>query len=127
MGNGKWVMGKWVVIVAFSAALAAAEGVAGNWSIAIDGPPGHGEMTASLVLKQDGKKVSGTLATDHAGALKVEGEFADGTLTLEVASPNGDAQKTTMTAKVKEDGTLAGYLSGPMGDMKCTGKRVKDK
>ena len=116
-----------VVILAFTAALAAADSVAGNWSIAIDGPPGHGEMTASLVLKQDGRKVTGTLTTEHTGALKVEGEFAEGTLTLEVASPNADTQKTTMTAKVKEDGTLAGYLSGPMGDMKCTGKRLKDK
>ena len=57
--------------------------------------------------------------------MALDGEFADGTLKLESAD-RGDS-KVIFNAKLKEDGTLAGYVSGPMGDMKWTAERVKDK
>jgi hypothetical protein len=104
-------------------AAAAAAGVAGTWSVAVDGP--HGAATMSLILKQDEKHVTGTFVSGHGPDLALTGEFAGGTLKLESAD-TGDA-KVVFNAKLKEDGTLAGYVSGPMGDMTWTAERVKDK
>ena len=42
---------------------AAAPNVTGTWSVAVDGP--HGAATMSLVLKQDGTKVTGTFVSGH--------------------------------------------------------------
>lgn len=104
-------------------ALAAATEVGGTWTVAVEGP--HGAASMSLVLKQDAKKVTGTFISGHGPDLALTGEFADGTLKLESADA-GDA-KVIFNAKLKDDGTLAGYVSGPMGDIKWTGERVKDK
>jgi hypothetical protein len=104
-------------------ARAAAPDVTGTWAIAVEGP--HGSAGMSLVLKQDAKKVTGTFVSGHGHDLVLEGEFADGTLKLE-SNDAGDA-KVIFNAKLKDDGTLAGYVSGSMGDMKWTGERVKDK
>ena len=104
-------------------ARAASPDVTGTWAIALEGP--HGSAGMSLVLKQDGKNVTGTFVSGHGPDLALAGEFADGTLKLESAAA-GDA-KVLFNAKLKDEGTLAGYVSGPMGDMKWTGERVKDK
>ena len=79
----------------------------------------------SLVLKQEAKKVTGTFVSGHGPDLALDGEFADGTLKLE--SANADHDKVIFNATLKEDGTLAGYVSGPMGDMRWTAERVKDR
>ena len=102
---------------------AAAPTVRGTWSVAVEGP--HGDATMSLVLTQDAKKVTGTFVSGHGPDLALAGEFTDGTLKLESAD-SGDS-KVIFNAKLKDDGTLAGYVSGPMGDMKWTAERVKDK
>jgi hypothetical protein len=104
-------------------ARAAAPEVSGTWTVAVEGP--HGAASMTLVLKQDAKKVTGTFVSGHGPDLALTGEFADGTLKLE-SGDAGDA-KVIFNAKLKDDGTLAGYVSGPMGDMKWTGERVKDK
>ena len=111
------------VLALTMSAPAAAPDVTGTWSIAVDGP--HGAATMSLVLKQDARKVTGTFVSGHGPDMPVSGEFAEGTLKLE----SGDAgdHKVIFNATLKEDGTLAGYVSGPMGDMKWTGARAKDK
>ena len=75
-----------------------------------------------LDLAQEGKKVTGTLATPHGDDLRVDGEFVGGTLTL--ATPGGGDSHITMTAKLKDDGTLDGYISSQMGDMTWTAKRA---
>jgi hypothetical protein len=99
-----------------------APGVAGQWTLNVKSP--HGEVAMGLDLAQDGKKVTGTLATPH-GDLTLEGEFAANTLTL--ATPAAGGERITMTAKLTENGTLAGYLSGQMGDMTWTAKRAAAK
>ena len=101
-----------------------APGVTGRWSMSVKGSP-HGDVTMALELTQEGKKVSGTLATPHGDELQVAGEFADGTLTL--ATTSGGESKISLTAKLKEDGTLDGYLSSQMGDMTWTARRVTRK
>ena len=95
--------------------------VAGSWTMNVEGSP-HGTMTAGLTLKQEGTKVSGTFSTGHSADMTVSGEFADGELKLE--TPTEDNAKIVFTAKLKEDGTLAGFLSSPMGDMKWTATRA---
>ena len=119
----KRLMAAAAVLALTVGAPAAAPDVTGTWTIAVEGP--HGAASMSLVLKQDAKKVTGTFVSGHGPDLALEGEFADGTLKLE-SGDGGDA-KVIFSAKLKDDGTLAGYVSGPMGDMKWTGERVKDK
>jgi hypothetical protein len=92
--------------------------------MSVKGSP-HGDVTMGLELTQEGKKVSGTFATPHGDDLQVAGEFGEGTLTL--ATTSGGESKITMTAKMKEDGTLDGYLSSQMGDMTWTARRVTRK
>jgi len=102
----------------------AAPGIAGRWTMSVKGGP-HGDATMGLALEQKGKQVSGTFATPHGDDLQVQGEFAEGTLTL--ATPGGGDSKITMTAKLKDDGTLDGYLSSQMGDMTWTARRAPAK
>ncbi len=111
-----------VLALAVSAS-AAAPNVAGTWSVAVEGP--HGAGTMSLILKQDDKKVTGTFVSGHGPDMALVGELADRTLKLESAD-SGDS-KVIFNAKLKDDGTLAGYVSGPMGDMQWTAERVTDK
>ena len=101
-----------------------APSVAGRWTVAVKGGP-HGDMTMGLELEQNGKKVTGTFATPHGDDLQVEGELSEGTLTL--ATPGEGESRITMTAKLKEDGTLDGYLSSQMGDMTWTARRSTSK
>jgi hypothetical protein len=101
-----------------------APGVAGRWTMSVKGGP-HGDTTMGLALEQNGKKVSGIFATPHGDDLQVVGEFAEGTLAL--ATPGGGESKITMTAKLKDDGTLDGYLSSQLGDMTWTARRASAK
>jgi len=95
--------------------------VTGTWDLVVKGPSAHGDMTATLELQQEDKEVSGTL-TAHGNTHKLSGEFADGALTLEATDMPAD-KVLSLRAKLKADGTLAGYLSGPMGDMQWDGKK----
>jgi len=95
--------------------------VAGTWRMAVDSP--HGAMDMGMTLSQDGSKVTGTFASPH-GDMPVQGEFADGTLNLSTTSQEA---AITFNAKLKDDDTLAGYISSSMGDMTFTAKRVVDK
>jgi uncharacterized protein (DUF2147 family) len=102
-----------------TAAVVAAPTVSGQWKLSVSGGP-HGNATMGLTLKQDGTTVTGTFVTGHAD-LPVTGEFVDGALKLESTS-SGDS-KIILSARLKEDGTLSGYVSSPMGDMTWTATR----
>src|SRR6185436_10114597 len=94
----------------------------------------------ALVLEQDGEKVTGTLNMMGTEA-KVDGTFADGVLKLTSNArmmnrpPSGDAASghpapsegtaLTLTAKLLDDGTLAGEIPGPNGPAAWTGERLK--
>ena len=99
----------------------AAPSVTGTWTMTVEGSP-HGNMTTGLTLKQDGTKVTGTFSTGHSPDLTVSGALIDGELKLE--TPQEEEHKIVFTAKLKDDGTLAGFLSSPMGDMKWTATRA---
>ena len=111
-----------LALLALTVAAAAAPTVSGTWTMTVQGSP-HGDMAMGLTLEQKGTKVSGTFASPH-GDLAVAGEFVDGTLSI--ATGGGDDEKITFNAKLKEDGTLAGDISSPMGDMKWTASRAEE-
>ena len=95
--------------------MTAAPSVTGAWTMKVTGGP-HGDATMALTLTQDGTKVSGTFVSGHGPDLAVKGTFAGGELKIET---DGDAEhRIAFTAKLKDDGTLAGYISSPVGDMK---------
>jgi hypothetical protein len=112
-----------VAVLALTAIAAAAPSVTGNWTLKVEGSP-HGDAAMGLTLKQDGTKVTGTFATGHTADMAVSGEFANGELKLETAGPHDD--RIIFNGKLRADGTLAGYISSPMGDMKWTASRAAE-
>jgi hypothetical protein len=97
--------------------------VAGRWTMSVDAGA-HGTTSMGLVLEQEGQKVTGTFLSPH-GETPVQGKFVDGTLELATTSKGDDAPQITFSATLKEDGTLAGYLSSQRGDLTWTAERVK--
>lgn len=95
---------------------------AGAWDMSIDSGDTH--VKASVVLKLDAGKVSGTLDSDHLGHLPLEGKVADGVLTF---AADHETAHIEFSGKLKEDGTLAGDVKSPMGPMKWTATRAKEK
>jgi len=114
---------KLLLALVASAALATAPSVAGRWTLAVDGGP-HGNVTMGLTLAQNGTKVSGTFTSPH-GDMPVAGEFVNGELKLSTTA-GGDDEKIYFQARLDDKGTLAGYISSPMGDMKWTATRAAD-
>ena len=100
-----------------------ASNVSGKWTMTVEGSP-HGATTMGLTLKQEGKTVTGTFASPH-GDMPVKGEFVDNALTL--ATVNNEGGEITFKAKLKEDGSLSGFLSSSMGDMTWNATRAKEK
>lgn len=113
-----------LMTLAIAVSAAAAPSVAGNWTVTLPDSP-HGAMTMGLTLKQEGTKVSGTFSSGHMAGIALSGEFANSELKLETGGAADD--KIVFNAKMKGDGTLAGYLSSPMGDMKWTASRAEAK
>ena len=103
---------------------ASAPSVAGRWTMAVTGSP-HGDVAMGLTLTEDGSKVTGTFSSPH-GDMNVAGEFADGQLKIATTGDNED-ERIYLNARLNADGTLSGIISSPMGDMKWTATRVKDK
>jgi hypothetical protein len=99
--------------------------VAGNWDVAISMQ--DGTLPATMALAQEGKKVTGTFNSEHSGEVPVDGQFADGKLTFTTVVHSGSPQemKIEFAGALKADGTLAGTLSSPMGDMTWTASRAK--
>jgi hypothetical protein len=102
---------------------AEAPGVAGIWHVTLKGTP-HGDMTATMALEQKGTTVSGPLSA-HGNDHALEGSFSGGALELAATDMPAD-QRILLSAKLQPDGSLAGSLSGPVGDVRWTATRTKD-
>lgn len=99
------------------------DSIAGNWIISLESP--QGAMQVTMALQQEGTKVTGTL-TSQMGETALEGTFEAGKLAFAIAFQGGSGTtEIYFTAELKEDGTLAGVLSGPMGDMPWLAERAK--
>lgn len=97
--------------------------VAGKWILALETQ--NGTMNPTLDLKVDGKKVTGTLSSPQ-GDVAVTGEFAESKLTLNMSfQGNGGEMQLTFAGTLKADGTLAGTMSFPQGELPWTATRPK--
>ena len=94
--------------------------VAGKWSMTLETP--HGKLTATIDLKVDGQKVTGTFVTDHSDKVELTGKFAEGKLTFKINE--GDL---TFTGTLKDADTLNGVVSSERGDLAGVAKREKVK
>jgi hypothetical protein len=102
--------------VSLAIALAAAETptVTGTWNMGLQGD--HVIPTA-LVLKQEDKKVTGTIAlpTQQNGKrveVELTGDFVDGALTLTGTLENAaEPTKVAIAGKLLEDGSLEGTIA----------------
>jgi hypothetical protein len=122
-------------IVAMAAALTAAESpsITGTWNMGLEGD--H-VIPVALVLKQDGQKLTGTIAlpTQNTGnrvEVKLAGEVADGAFKLS-GTIEGAKEPTTLaiSGKLLEDGSMAGKFEMPghgHGAMSWTAERLKER
>ena len=97
--------------------------VDGKWSMNVQTP--QGAMDVALDLKSEGKKITGTI-TSPQGDAPLEGEYADGKISfaISIESPEG-AMAIGFAGAMKDDGTMAGTLTGPFGEAPWTAARVK--
>jgi quinohemoprotein ethanol dehydrogenase len=103
---------------------AAAVSVAGKWNMSVEGP--QGAMSVAMTLVVDGTKVTGTLSS-QMGDTQLEGQWVDGTLTFAISFEGGSGtMQIGFTGKLKDENTLNGSMSGPMGEMPWTAVRVKE-
>jgi hypothetical protein len=102
----------------------AAATIAGKWDLSAETP--QGVTAATLVIKLDGKKVTGTM-TGPQGELPHEGEYVDGKLTTAITiQGNGGTMNITFTGGLKEDGTMAGTFDFGQGAMNWKATRAKN-
>jgi hypothetical protein len=115
-----------VIAVGAQGSRSQAPSIAGRWIITTseDGP--HGKTSMPLVVTQDGRKVTAKLTPPHGEELTLAGEFANRELKLATAAEKDTHPAVTLQAKLKDDGSLAGVVSGPMGDVTWTAVRAKD-
>ena len=118
------------LLAALAAAVLAAEPtVTGTWNMGLQGD--HVIPTA-LVLKQDGRTVTGTIAMPTQNGQRIEvklsGEFVDGAITLSGEVENAKVPSTLeMKGTLKDDGTLEGTLKSHHGTMGWTAERLKTR
>jgi hypothetical protein len=106
---------KLVAAISFAIAVAAeAPTVTGTWNMGLQGD--HVIPTA-LVLKQQDKKVTGTIAlpTQNVGQrieVELTGDFVDNALTLSGTVENATEPTTvSISGTLKEDGSLEGTMA----------------
>ncbi|MEZ5315873.1 MAG: hypothetical protein R2752_00580 [Vicinamibacterales bacterium] len=107
------------------AATPAPASIAGKWSVTVQSP--QGTMMSTLEVKQEGKKITGTLSSDM-GVAPVAGEYADGKLEFTISmDTGGGAMEIWFGGAFKDDGTMAGTLDFGQGEIPWTAKAIKDK
>jgi hypothetical protein len=114
-------------------AFAEAANLTGTWNMGLQG--GH-VIPVALVLKQDGRKLTGTIAlpTQNAGQrvdVALSGDFVDQAFTLS-GTVEGAKEPTTLdiSGKLLEDGSMEGTFVMPghgHGSMSWTAERLKER
>jgi hypothetical protein len=107
--------------------------ITGTWNMGLEGD--H-VIPVALVLKQDGHKLTGTIAlpTQNAGdrvEVRLSGEFADGAFKLS-GTVEGAKEPTTLaiSGKLLDDGSMEGKFEMPghgHGSMSWTAERLKER
>jgi hypothetical protein len=100
-----------------------APAIAGKWNVSVETPGGNRDSV--LDMKVDGKKVTGTLASEM-GETPIAGEYVDGKLTFTMSFDGGGQQITlTFVGAPKADGSLAGSIDFQGTAMNWTAVRAK--
>jgi len=76
----------------------------GSWTLTIE------DMSAPLVLAQEGAAITGTMGTPH-GTIRIAGEVADGALRFSGASEEAPVIEVSARGTTKADGSLAGTMT----------------
>lgn len=98
--------------------------IAGAWNMGIS-MQGN-TMALVLTIAVEGPTVTGTLSSDHSGVLAVHGTYKDGALSFETNSQVGSQTvKMTYVGHLKADGSLAGTMVAPTGELPWTATRTK--
>jgi hypothetical protein len=105
--------------------------LSGTWQMGLEG--GH-VIPVALVLKQDGRQLTGTIAlpTQNTGQrveVALSGEFVDGALRL-AGSVEHARESTTVdiTGKLLDDGTLEGrFTMTGHGNLPWTAERLTER
>ena len=117
-------------LLALISALASDPSVTGTWNMGLQGD--H-VIPVALVLKQDGTKVTGTIAmpTQHVGQrveVEVSGEFVDMALTLSGTVESAKEPTTiTISGKLNDEGAIEGKVQMPHGSVPFTAERLKER
>ena len=114
-------------------AFAESPNLTGTWSMGVEGD--H-VIPVALVLKQDGKKLTGTIAlpTQNAGQrvdVALSGELADRSFTLSGTVEGAkEPTKLDISGKLLDDGSMEGTFVMPghgHGSMSWTAERLKER
>ncbi len=121
----RWIWAVFAVVgVAVAAAQPQALDVSGEWimTVTTDGGP----ITATLVFKQDGEKVTGAVRSDQ-GELPLEGAVKDKTVTFSFlyTAPDGNALTVTMTGTVEGEAISGTWDAGGVVAGSWTAARKK--
>ena len=110
-------------VVAAQEGGAAKAGVTGNWEISLQGP--QGAMTRNAEFKQDGATLTGRIETRGGWADIKEGKVSGSDFSFVMEMTRGDQTfRQEYKGTLKEDGTIAGTITTPRGEMPWTAKRV---
>ena len=138
--NRLWVVGLAVLALMIAAVglHAAPQGnanVTGAGDLTLAAPPGGGQggggaqgggapAPQTLMLKQDGTKVSGTLSGGRGGDVPVDGSVSGNTFTFSVMRQGRDGNTMTInyTATVTGD-SMSGKMNNGRGDREFTAKK----
>ncbi len=113
-------------------AFAETPNITGTWNMGLEGD--H-VIPVALVLKQDGQKLTGTIALPTQNAQRVDvalsGEFVNGAFKLS-GTVEGAKEPTTLniSGKLLDDGSMEGKFEMPghgHGNMSWTAERLKER
>ena len=99
--------------------------VTGTRNVIVEGSGAHGDLAATMILKQEGTTVTGSFSA-HGNEHGLEGTLDDRALELAATDMPADV-RLVLSATLQPDGTLSGSLSGPVADSRWTATRAKDK
>ncbi len=105
-------------------------GIDGTWNISAQ--TDHVVQVGMVLKQQEGAKVTGTLMMPGTD-VPLEGEFADGKLSLTGKAPAGatghaaEMGSMKLTATLTPEGSLAGEFASQRGAMRWTAERLRGK
>ena len=129
-------MKRLISIIALGVSLSAfaeSPNISGTWNMGVEGD--H-VIPVALVLKQDGKELTGTIAlpTQNAGQrvdVALSGELADRSFTLSGTVEGAkEPTKLDISGKLLDDGSMEGTFVMPghgHGSMSWTAERLKER